>query len=90
MTVLIALEFNHTLQYVITRQFGIIQARTVILIALLALARKVIVIDLYATAPATVGALGVLALSLGVTYRLIRDGRDDSDSTEASPRPGAA
>ena len=90
MTVLIALEFNHTLQYVITRQLGIIQARTVILIALLALARKVIVIDLYATAPATVGALGVLSLSLGVTYRLIRDGRDESDSTEARPRPGAA
>ena len=33
MTVLIALEFNHTLQYVFTRELGIIQARTVILIA---------------------------------------------------------
>src|SRR5437867_4221836 len=28
MTVLIALEFNHTLQYVIRRELGIIQART--------------------------------------------------------------
>jgi uncharacterized membrane protein (DUF373 family) len=78
MTVLIALEFNHTLQYVIAREIGIIQARTVILIALLALARKVIVIDLYAAAPATVAALGVLALSLSVAYWLIRNsGADD-------------
>jgi len=51
MTVLIALEFNHTLQDVLARERGIIQARTVVLIALLALARKVIIIDLYATAP---------------------------------------
>jgi uncharacterized membrane protein (DUF373 family) len=74
MTVLIALEFNHTLQHVIAHEIGIIQARTVILIALLALARKVIVIDLYVAAPATVAALGVLALSLSVAYWLIRNG----------------
>jgi len=74
MTVLIALEFNHTLQYVITRERGIIQARIVILIALLALARKVIVVDLYTVAPATVGALAGLALALSVTYWLIQDG----------------
>ena len=43
MTLLIALEFNHTMQYVITRERGIIQGKIVILIAQLALARKVIV-----------------------------------------------
>jgi uncharacterized membrane protein (DUF373 family) len=80
MTVLIALEFNHTLRYVIMREIGIIQARTVILIALLALARKVIVIDLYAAAPATVAALGVLALSLSVAYWLIRTGSADDEA----------
>jgi uncharacterized membrane protein (DUF373 family) len=72
MTVLIALEFNHTLQYVIKRESGIIQARTVILIGLLALARKVIVFDLYATTPATMAALGGLVLALGLAYWLIR------------------
>jgi len=41
MTLLIALEFNHTMQYVITRERGIIQGKIVILIAQLALARKV-------------------------------------------------
>jgi uncharacterized membrane protein (DUF373 family) len=76
MTVLIALEFNHTLTYVITRERGIIQARVVILIALLALARKVIVVDLYSVAPSTVGALAVLALALSITYWLIQDGEN--------------
>lgn len=51
MTVLIALEFNHTLRYVITRERGIIQAKIVILIAQLAVVRKVIVTDLYEAAP---------------------------------------
>ena len=45
MTLLIALEFNHTLQYVVTRQQSIIQTSVVLLIALLALARKFIILD---------------------------------------------
>ena len=46
MTLLIALEFNHTLRYVVTHDRGIIQAKIVILIALMAVVRKVIVVDL--------------------------------------------
>src|SRR5713226_746278 len=41
MTVLIALEFGHALQYFFSRGRGIIQAKIVIVIALLAIARKV-------------------------------------------------
>ena len=70
MTLLIALEFNHTLRYVAAGARGIIQARIVILIALLALARKIIVADL---APAELLGLAALSLSLGVTYWLVRD-----------------
>lgn len=39
-TVLIALEFNHTLQYAITRSRGVIEAKIVILIAQLAIVRS--------------------------------------------------
>jgi uncharacterized membrane protein (DUF373 family) len=46
MTLLIALEFNHTLRYVVSGERGIIHTKMVLLIALLALARKVIVMDL--------------------------------------------
>src|SRR5882724_8299889 len=50
MTLLIALEFNHTLQYVISRDRGIVQGKVIVLIAQLALARKVIVTDPYEVA----------------------------------------
>jgi uncharacterized membrane protein (DUF373 family) len=80
-TVLIALEFNHTIRYSVRQERGIIQARVVILIALLAIARKVVVADLYTTTPSTLGAFAALALSLGLTYWLI------SDSDVAPPEP---
>ncbi len=76
MTVLIALEFNHTLQYVVTREQSIIQIKTVLLIALLALARKFIVLDLAEISPEHLFGLATVTLVLGVTYWLIRE-RDD-------------
>ena len=76
LTVLIALEFNHTLQYVVTRERGIIQAKIVILIGVLALVRKIIVTDLSAIAPAALAAEAALILALGITYWLMRE-RDD-------------
>jgi uncharacterized membrane protein (DUF373 family) len=76
LTVLIALEFNHTLQVVIRHEFGIIQAKIVILIAVLALVRKLIVTDLSALSPLGLAALAALLLALGITYWLMSD-RDD-------------
>jgi uncharacterized membrane protein (DUF373 family) len=76
MTLLIALEFNHTLRYVAADVRGIIQARIVIVIAILALARKAIILELSEVTPAQVAGLAGLTLALGVTYWLIRD-RDD-------------
>jgi uncharacterized membrane protein (DUF373 family) len=76
MTVLIALEFNHTLQYVVARQQSIIQMRVVLLISLLALARKFMILDLEKTSPEELLGLAAVTLALGVTYWLVRD-RDD-------------
>jgi Phosphate-starvation-inducible E family len=76
LTVLIAPESNHTLQYAVTRERGIIQAKIVILIGVLALVRKIIVTDLSAAAPAALAAEAALILALGVTYWLMRE-RDD-------------
>lgn len=75
-TLLIALEFNHTIQYMVTRQQNIIQTKVVLLIALLALARKFILLDLDDTAPEQIIALAATALALGVVYWLMRE-RDD-------------
>jgi uncharacterized membrane protein (DUF373 family) len=76
MTLLIALEFNHTLHYVVAGERGIIHAKMVILIAALALARKIIVADLFQVPPASAFALATLMLALGLTYWLMRE-RDD-------------
>jgi uncharacterized membrane protein (DUF373 family) len=76
LTVLIALEFNHTLQFVVTRQESIIQTKVVLLISLLALARKVIVLDLDKVASGELLGLAALALALGAVYWMMRE-RDD-------------
>jgi uncharacterized membrane protein (DUF373 family) len=92
LTLLIALEFNHTLQYVVTRQQSIIQTKVVLLIALLALARKFIILDLKVTAPDQLLALAALTIALGVTYWLMRE-RDDrvpsefGDARSGEPSP---
>ncbi len=76
MTVLIALEFNHTLQYVVKRQQSIIQMKVILLIALLAVARKFIILDLKETSAEIMLGLAAITLALGIVYWLLRE-RDD-------------
>lgn len=76
MTVLIALEFNHTLQYVVTRQQNIIQTKVILLIALLAIARKFIILDIKETTAETMFGLAAITLAVGIVYWLLRE-RDD-------------
>lgn len=75
MTLLIAMEFKHSIVRVALRRDSIIQVKTVILIGLIALARKFVVLD-PDTSPAKIAALAGATLALGITYWLLRD-RDD-------------
>jgi uncharacterized membrane protein (DUF373 family) len=84
MTLLIALEFNHTLQYVVKRQQSIIQSTVVLLIALLALARKFIILDLHTVTEGQLFGLAGATLALGVAYWLVRH-RQDTNGAD-SPR----
>jgi uncharacterized membrane protein (DUF373 family) len=86
MTLLIALEFNHTLRYVVTRHQSIIQTRVVVLIALLALARKFIILDIRESTPGYLLGLAAITLALGVTYWLMR--QHDQDDDDWRPRQG--
>jgi uncharacterized membrane protein (DUF373 family) len=76
LTLLIALEFNHTLQYVVAREQSIIQTKVVLLIALLALARKFIILDIKETSAEHLFGLAAVTLVLGAVYWLIRE-RDE-------------
>ena len=71
--VLIALEFNHSIVQVIERRQSIIQVRIVVQIAILAIVRKFILLDMTKTEPMTLFALSAIVISLGVLYFAIRE-----------------
>ena len=72
-TVIIALEFKRTLLLVSERTESIVQVRAVILIALLAIVRKLIILDISPGDAPQLLALAVATLSLGGVYWLVRD-----------------
>ena len=71
MTLLIALEFKRSILRVALRQDSIIQVKTVILIALIALARKFVILD-PAVSSDKIAALAGATLALGLVYWLMR------------------
>jgi len=72
-TVIIALEFKRTLVLVTERTDSVVQVRAVILIALLAIVRKLIILDISPGDAPQLLALAVATLSLGGVYWLVRD-----------------
>ena len=75
MTVLIALEFKHSIIKVVAAAGSIIQVKTVLLIALLALSRKLIIFDVSEHAPAN-------------DVRACRAAAGAGGGVLAGPRPG--
>ena len=83
LTVIILVEFNHSIVLAIRQRSGAIQVRIVVLITIIVLARKLVLLD-YATASVeTLLGLGGLALSLGGLYWLISDGEQRRRSTDS-------
>jgi uncharacterized membrane protein (DUF373 family) len=89
MTLLIALEFKHSIVRVAMRREGIIQVKTVVLVALIALARKFVILDIGAS-PAQIAALAFALLALGVVYWLLRERDDRAPRRESKKREGGA
>jgi uncharacterized membrane protein (DUF373 family) len=78
MTLLIAMEFKHSIIKVLERQSHIIQVKAIILLALLALARKFIILNLETVEPFEIIALSLSVLVLGAVYWLL----DQKDKEE--------
>jgi len=72
-TVIIALEFKHSLLIVLARQESVVRVRSIILIAMLAMVRKFIILDLGVGSENELFGLSSAILSLGVVYWLVRD-----------------
>ena len=71
LTVLIALEFNHSIVQVVERKQSIVQVRMVVQIAILALVRKFILLDLSKTEAMLLIGLGVVVVSLAAMYWVV-------------------
>jgi uncharacterized membrane protein (DUF373 family) len=72
-TVIIALEFKSSLRATFFERKEVVRGRTIMLIALLAVARKFIILDLHEVSPLELLALAASALALGGIYWLIRE-----------------
>lgn len=72
-TVLIAMEFKHSIVRAALRKDSVIQVRTVLLIAILAMSRKFVILDASTLSAATIAALSSATVALGVVYWLLRD-----------------
>jgi uncharacterized membrane protein (DUF373 family) len=73
-TVIIALEFKRSLVVMAERRDSVVQVRAVVLIALLAVVRKLLILDLSATDALHLFALAASTLALGGVYWLVRYG----------------
>lgn len=73
MTLLIAMEFKHSIVKAVNRRAHIIQVKTVILIAQLALARKFIILDLKNMDALHLFGLGFAVLVLAIAHWLMRE-----------------
>lgn len=74
MTVLILLEFNHSIFVGMQTRSSALQVRFVVLIAILVIARKLILLDYHAADYLMLFGMGAISLSLGGLYWLLADG----------------
>ena len=71
LTILILIEFNHSIAFAISSRSGILQARTIVLIAILVIARKVILLDFETATFEQMLGIGAVALAFGLLFWLI-------------------
>ena len=84
LTILILLEFNHSIAVSLKQKTGIIQARIVVLIAILVITRKIILLDFKTASIESLAAHAGVALALGALYWLM-----SASNRHAAPDRGA-
>lgn len=98
LTIIIALEFKRSILVVAERRYSVVQARTIVLIALLALVRKILILELNTTGAEQLLGLGATILALGAVYWLVAEQeRRDTEAarsleaaTDGNDRPESA
>jgi uncharacterized membrane protein (DUF373 family) len=77
LSILILIEFNHSIALAISRRSGVLQARPIVLITIMVIARKVILLDFANTTFEQLVGIGAVALAFGLLFWLI-NARPDS------------
>jgi uncharacterized membrane protein (DUF373 family) len=85
LTILILIEFNHSIVVAISKKSGILQARPIVLITILVIARKVILLDFNTATFEKMLAISALAVAFGLLYWLMRDRHSDLPADTKSP-----
>ena len=88
LTILILLEFNHSVYVALTERSGAIQARILVIITILVIARKLMLLDYSAAGAETLLGFGGLLLALGGLYWLISNA--DLHRSQSPQAPGQA
>ena len=71
LTVLILIEFNHSIALSLIQRSGVLQARFIVLITILVIARKVILLDFSTASFETLIGISAIALGFGLLYWLV-------------------
>jgi uncharacterized membrane protein (DUF373 family) len=75
LSILILVEFNHSIALAMHRRTGVLQVRVIILISIIVIARKLILLDYTNISVEALFGLGGLALALGLLYWLLSHAR---------------
>ena len=90
LSILILIEFNHSIALAISRRSGVLQARPIVLITIMVIARKVILLDFStATFEQLIGISGI-AIAFGLLYWMINLRSPDLSPLRETERSGEA
>ncbi|MGC2079671.1 MAG: phosphate-starvation-inducible PsiE family protein [Xanthobacteraceae bacterium] len=85
LTILILIEFNHSIAVAISTKSGILQARPIVLITILVIARKVILLDFNTATFEKMLAISAMAVAFGLLYWLMMDRPSDPPADAKFP-----
>ena len=87
---LIALELAHSVRQMATGKHGLTQVKTVIVIGVLAVVRKLIILEVETTSGVFLGGLAAAILALGALFALIHWLEERRGQAVETPSPGAS
>jgi len=90
LTVLILIEFNHSIAFAISKRSGVLEARFIVLIAILVIARKVILLDFTTASFEQLIGISGIAIAFGLLYWLISLRSPDLPPRREAERSGGA